>query len=296
MKKEINKIKPIVTSRVLFISALDKIYLVILGLLLVFLTFTNFAGRVSSPYYNFWSRVGIEIIILIALFLLYLFLNWFYKCSVKTVLCLTEKQVYREKYIPFKRTETSIPLNKITKVSTHTAFWIFRVIIIHQYNHLPIFFFTWNHQEFKDELNKLLIKEEKVENVYATKNILSKKGWKVVMWIGVGLAGIITLIGVIKLFNTIFTKPIDLIGTYSYGEDKIELKSDNTCNIDDIIYDDVTKCNWRFNEETGSLVIDYEYEDYSYYFGTDIEEDTLYFNYNYDIDALVSGYKTYTRQ
>ena len=296
MENETKKIKPIVTSRLLFISALDKIYLVILGLLLVVLTFANFSGRVSSPYYNFWGRVGIEIIILIALFLLYLFLNWFYKCAVKTVLCLTENQVYKEKYIPFKRTETSIPLNRITKVSTHTAFWIFRVIIIHQYNHLPMFFFTWNHQEFKDELNKLLMKEEKVENIYATKNILSKKGWKVVMWIGVGLAGIITLIGIVKLFNTILKKPIDVTGSYTYYNDTIVINADNTCDIDDIVYDDVTKCNWRFNEETGSLVIDYEYQKYSYYSGYRTEEDTLYLQYDFEKDALVNGYKTYIRQ
>ena len=146
MENQTKKIKPIVTSRLLFISALDKIYLVILGLTLLSLTIINFSGRISSPYYNFWGRVGIEVIILIGLFILYLFLNWFYKCAVKTVLCLTEKQVYKEKYIPFKRTETSIPLNRITKVSTHTAFWIFRVIIIHQYHQFPMFFFPWNHQ------------------------------------------------------------------------------------------------------------------------------------------------------
>ena len=296
MENETKKIKPIVTSRLLFISALDKIYLVILGLTLLSLTIINFSGRISSPYYNFWGRVGIEVIILIALFILYLLLNWFYKCAVKTVLCLTENQVYKEKYIPFKRTEISIPLNRITKVSIHTAFWIFRVIIIHQYHQLPMFFFTWNHQQFKDELNKLLVKEEKVENIYETKNILSKKGWKVVMWIGVGLAGLIASIGIVRLFNVIFTKPIDITGTYSYYGDIIEIRDDNTCNIDDIIYDDVTKCTWRFNEETGSLVIDYEYEDYSYYFGYETEEDTLYLDYDYNNDALVYGYETYTRQ
>lgn len=296
MENQTNKIKPIVTSRLLFISALDKIYLAILGLNLIFLTFINFSGRISSPYYNFWGRVGIEVIILIALFILYLLLNWFYKCAVKTVLCLTENQVYKEKYIPFKRTETSIPLNRITKVSTHTAFWIFRVIIIHQYNHLPMFFFTWNHQQFKDELNKLLVKEEKVENIYQTKNILSKKGWKIVMWMGVGLAGLIAFIGIVRLFNVIFTKPIDVTGTYTYYNDTIAINPDNTCNIDDIIYDDVTKCTWRFNEETGSLVIDYEYEDYSYYYGYETEEDTLYLDYDFDRDALVYEYDTYTRQ
>ena len=103
---------------------LKKIYLVILGLLLVGLTFTNFAGRISSPYYNFWGRVGIEIIILIALFLLYLFLNWFYKCAVKTVLCLTENQVYKEENLKISYAQALLeklanaPLSAVERMET----------------------------------------------------------------------------------------------------------------------------------------------------------------------------------
>ena len=296
MEKETKKIKPLITSRVLFISALDKIYLIILGLTLLSLTIINFSGDISSRYYGFWPRVGREIVILIIIFILYLILNWFYKCAVKTVLCLTEKQVYKEKYIPFKRTETSIPLNKITKVSTHTAFWIFRCIIIHQYHQLPMIFFTWNHQEFKDKLNELITAEkEKVENVYEDKNIIPKDKWKVLMWIGIVLVGIITLIGIVKLFNVIFTKPIDVTGTYTYISDSIIIKEDGTCNIDDIIYDDVNECTWRFNEETLSIIVDYEYEDYSYYYGYTTEEDTLYLRYDPDMDTIIYEYDTYTK-
>ena len=95
------------------------------------------------------------------MFLYYLLLNWFYKCAAKTMLCLTKNEVYKEIYIPFKRTESSIPLNKITKVTTHEVFWIFRTIVIHQYGKLPVIFFTWNNQEFKELLNKILQKEVK---------------------------------------------------------------------------------------------------------------------------------------
>ena len=297
MEKETSKkIKPLVTSRVLFISALDKIYLIILGLNLILLTLNNFAGNLSSPYYNFWARVGIEIIILIVIFIWYLILNWFYRCAVKTVLCLTENQVYKETYIPFKRTEVTIPLNKITKVSTHTMFWIFRVIIIHQYHQLPMIFFTWNHQEFKDKLNELLIKEnEKVENKYENKNLIGKNNYKFFIYAGLVFAVIITLIGVVRLFNFIFNRDIDVSGRYTNYSDAIVLNRDGTCNIDDIIYDDVTECNWEFDEEYLSVTIDYEYEDYSYYYGYETEEDSLYLKYDPDKDGLIYNNNTYTR-
>ena len=105
MEKETKKIRPIVTSRVLFISVLDKIYLIALGLSLLSLTIVNFMGPVASPLYGFWIRVGRELLILLGLFVTYLICNWFYKCAVKTVLCLTEKQVHQEVYIPFYKWE-----------------------------------------------------------------------------------------------------------------------------------------------------------------------------------------------
>lgn len=296
MSKETKKIKPLVTSRVLFISALDKIYLIVLGLALLSLTINNFAGSISSPYYGFWNRVMREVVILIIIFIWYLILNWFYKCAVKTVLCLTENQVYKETYIPFKRTETSIPLNKITKVSTHTAFWIFRCVIIHQYHQLPMIFFTWNHQEFKDKFNELVISEEKVENVYEDKNIIPKDKYKVLMYVGIVLAGIIALIGVVKLFNFIFNNRVDVAGMYTYYSDSIILRKDGTCNIDDIIYDEVNECSWRFNENSNTVVIDYEYEDYSYRYGYTTEEDTLYLEYDPEDDTLEYEDDDYIRQ
>ena len=144
-EKESKKQKALVTSRVLFISVLDKIYLVLLGLIFLGGTISIFKGNISSLSYSFWGKVGKELIFLVILFLIYLLMNWFYKCAVKTMLCLTENEVYKEAYVPFKRAETSIPLNKITSVSTINFFWIFRSIIIHQYHQFPLVFMTWNN-------------------------------------------------------------------------------------------------------------------------------------------------------
>lgn len=296
MEKEVKKIKPLVTSRVLFISALDKIYLIILGLTLLILTIGNFAGEISSPYYGFWARVGREIVIIIVIIIQYFIYNWFYKCAVKTVLCLTENQVYKETYIPFKRTETSIPLDKITKVSTHTAFWIFRVIIIHQYHQIPMIFFTWNHQEFKDKLNSLISKEkEPVENIYQNKNIINKDKYKVLMYIGIGLAGIIALIGMVKLFNSIFNKQIDITGRYYNSDNVLTINRDGTCDMDGVVSNRVTDCNWSFNEETNSITIDYSYQEYSYYWGYTTSYDTLNLTYNVENNTIIHGNNTYTK-
>ena len=57
-KVEVKKQKALVTSRILFISVLDKIYLVILGLWFVGGTFAIFNGKISSLNYGFWVRVG----------------------------------------------------------------------------------------------------------------------------------------------------------------------------------------------------------------------------------------------
>ena len=48
---EAKKMKALVTSRVLFISALDKIYLIILFLTFISLTWMNFEGDITS--YNY---------------------------------------------------------------------------------------------------------------------------------------------------------------------------------------------------------------------------------------------------
>jgi len=106
------KMKALVTSRLLFISVLDKIYLVILLVTFGIYTWINFSGDLSDLNYGFWSRVGYEIVIIFIFFIFYFLLNWFYKCAAKTMICLTKNEVYKEEYVPFKRSEISIPLNK----------------------------------------------------------------------------------------------------------------------------------------------------------------------------------------
>lgn len=134
MKKE----KALVTSRVLFVSILDKIYLLSLAIIFVSMTYSNLSTYYGS--YPFWEKMSNQLFIFIFLVILYFIFNWFYKCAIKTMLCVTKKEVYGEIYFPFIKIEKNIPLNKITKVSTYNYFWIFRVLVIYQYNKLPLIF------------------------------------------------------------------------------------------------------------------------------------------------------------
>ena len=263
--KEVKYEKAIVTSRVLFVSVLDKIYLGILGLWFIIGTISNFSGDIASLNYGFFRRLKDEIIFLIILVIVYLFLNWLYKCVAKTMLCLTKDEVYREHYIPFKRTEDTIPLNKITKVSTVNFLWIFRSIIIHQYHAFPLIFFTWNNREFKDELTELLTKRtDKVENEYKNRNIITKEMYKIVFYIGIFVLGIITLLGIIRLFAFMFSNERNIAGTYSYEDKEIVLNKNGTCDISKLV-DNTFDCTWTYDSEDKELELDYKYKYGSFY-------------------------------
>ncbi len=264
-ENEERKVRPVITSRLLFISVLDKIYLVILFLILVASTYANFSGDMSSLEYGFWAKVFGELGVLIGIIITYFIFNWFYKCAVKTVLCLTETQVYKEEYWPLIRHETSIPLNKITRVKTIKIFWIFRSIWIFQYGKLPVIFFTWTNQEFKDELTKR-ISEDKlpVENKYEEKNILSLQS-KLLKYAAIALAAVIALLGVVRFFNYIFSTERSIPGTYKNGETKIVLESDKTCSLTGIVSDDVTGCSWKYYKEEDRVLLTYEYTSGTYY-------------------------------
>ncbi len=269
IKEEVKEIterkqKPLVTSRILFISVLDKIYLVILGLIFLFGTYNIFAGSIASLNYGFFGRIGREILFIFLMVLLYLLFNWIYKCAVKTILCLTKNQVYKESYFPFKRSEETIPLNKITKVSTINLFWIFRAIIIHQYHHLPLIFWTWNNQEFKDKLSELITTEkEKVLNAYEDKNILDKSMYKCVEYVLGALIVIIFLIGIIKFGFFLFGSERRMAGTYNYNNNSVTLKSDGTCELKGIS-NNVEDCEWSYTSKTGMVNINYKYSGYYY--------------------------------
>lgn len=289
-KKVVEKIKPIVTSRILFISVLDKILLVVLVLSFILSTYSNFHGSISSMSYGYFGRIVREIGIMIVYAIMYFFYNWLYKCAAKTMLCLTKNEVYREHYVPFKRTETTIPLNKITSVSTVNVLWIFRSLIICQYGRLPLVFFTWNNQEFKDELNKLITTDkDPVENEFEDKNIISKDMLKYFAYAGIALVAIILFIGVIKFFSFAFGTQRKVPGTYENNSKQIVLNKDGTCNIDDLA-SNVTKCNWELNEDKVNVRYTYIYKSYySYYtneyensFEMDYTKNTLTYNgYNY---------------
>jgi len=293
-EKKVKERDTLVTCRVLFVSILDKIYLWCLILSFVLLTANNFAGDIANLHYGFWAKVGNEVLIIIGTGIAYLILNWFYKCAVKTMLCLTEKEVYKEAYVPFKRSETTIPLNKITGVSTINVFWIFRSIIIHQYGKLPMIFFTWNNQEFKDKLDELVVKEDKkIRNEFEDKNIITEDKLKFLKYFAITLAGIICFIGILRFVLFIFGTERRIVGTYEYSDnyntDQIVLVDDGTCDVDDIISSSVTECEWVYNNDTKKVEITYES---GYYYKYD---DTIELEYNFKEKTLQSSSRTYTK-
>ena len=258
-KKGRKEIKPLVTCRILFISALDKIFFVIIALSFASATYYNFAGNFSSLGYGYWARVFSELGILIGTAIYYLLMNWIYKCAAKTMLCITEKEIYIEKYIPFKRTEKSIPLEKITSVTTINLFWIFRTLIIFQYHQIPTIFFTWNNQLLKDKFDELVNKRtEDVENEFDDKNILTflKPGFLKKFFIGLGC--LIVLLGVIRFFGFIFSPAKRVPGTYKNGESSIVLNKDGTCDITPI--KETTSCSWVLSDDETTVYVSYEYE------------------------------------
>lgn len=305
--KENNKEKKVlVTSRILFISILDKVFLILLICLLVGFTLVNFSGDLSSISYGFFKKFGREIIDVIGLVILYFILNWFYKCFAKTMLCLTEDEVYKETYLPLVRTETTIPLNKITKVTSINVLWIFRVLIIYQYTKLPLVFFTWNNQEFKDKTEELLTKDnKKVENAYKSQNIINKEKYKYVKYAAIILGAVIGLIGIIRFFSYTFSEERKLVGVYRNEEDNIILFKGGSCNIDDIIEDSVDSCSWKYIKKSKKVKIDYtytyKYEKYSFYglypeYEYSTLDDTIKLKYNKKNNTLKYGKTTYKKK
>lgn len=292
-QKEEKKPEVLVTSRVLFISALDKIYLVILGLIFLGFTINIFSGNITELNYNFWSRIGNEITLIFIMLILYLIFNWFYKCAVKTILCLTKNEVYKEEYIPFKRTETSIPISKISKVSTVNVFWIFRSIIIHQYHHFPLIFMTWNNQEFKDELSKLITSEkENPENIYENRNIITNSMYKYLAYAGIGLVGIIVLLGIIRFFAYMFNDERSLVGTYKNENESITLLGSGNCELDGIV-DDLKSCTWSYDSDDKKVNVYYSY-DYTYYYYSSSKSDSM--ELDYSKNTLKVNGKEYTKK
>ena len=282
----------LVTCRILFISILDKIYIIILLLTLLISTYTNFNGDMSSLSYGFWGRVGREIVTLIGIVIAYFIYNWFYKCFAKTMLCVTEKEIYKETYLPFIRHETTIPLNKVTSVSSYKFLWIFRSVIIFQYLKLPMVFFTWNNQEFKDKVEELLTNDKtKVKNQFESKNIINKEQYKFVAICGGALVAIIVLLGIIRFFGYTFSDERHLPGVYKYKDNSIELVKDGTCELKLSGVSNVKSCEWKYDSDHKRVDIDYKYEYKGYYsFYTSEYESSI--EADYDNKTLTyDGYK-----
>ena len=281
------KQKAIVTSRVLFISVLDKLYLIGFIVAFAIATFAVFVGDLTSSYYGFWNRVGVYLLVLILFALAYLFFNWLYRCVAKTMLCLTKNEVYKEEYVPFKRGEISIPLEKITRVSTLDVFWIFRLLIIHQYHQLPLFFWTWNNHEFKDALNELITGDrEKIENEFEDKNIIPKGLVKYIKWFFLGLFVLVTIIGISRGIAYLFSPARSVPGTYKYEDKQVMLYNDGTCSMSNVVSKNVTSCEWVFNNDLNHVYVTYEYRYDSGWYGSYDRSDEMRFSYDHKNKTL----------
>lgn len=274
-----NEIKTLVECRVLFITLLDKIFILILILTLIITTINNFYGDFSSIGYGFWERVLRELFFIGIMYIVYLFLNWIYKCLLKTMLCVTNEEIYKEIYLPFYKSEKSIPLNKVTSISTHNYFFIFRCVAIHQYNKFPMIFFTWDNKIFKNKVNELLTSRKKdIENIYEDRNIITKDKYKYTFYFSIIIIAIIIIFGIIRLICYIAGEERKIIGSYINEKNKIVLKKDGKCNIDDIIKK-VTDCDWTYNKNDKEIIINYEYKS-TYFYGKYNDSMKLKYNSN----------------
>lgn len=273
-----------VTCRVLFISVLDKLMLLVLAILFIGLTCDNFAGNIASLGYGFWYRVLEEFGIIIGIVIAYFFYNWIYRCAAKTMMCVTDGQIYYEKYVPFYRWEGTIPLDKVTNIISFKFFWIFRAVIIFQYMHLPKVFWTWNAQEFKDKVEELMTKSKtKVKNQYESRNIINKPQYKYLILAGVILFVVIFFLGIVRFFAFVFTNERNVYGVYQNGSEVFTLKKDGTCTIDLNNVKSV-KCNWEYNPETTQVTFKYSYE--SRFYGSS-SESQAYMYATYDKNTLI---------
>lgn len=301
-KNERNKnVKPLVTSRVLFISVLDKLYFI--GLVLSFILVLW--GWMQNNLYWFEYGKGFFVVlgewflefigILICFVIAYFILNWLYRCLAKTMLCLTENEIYGEVYAPFYRGEFSVPVNRVTKIDSVKILWIFRFVFIHRYHQLPIVFPTWNAQEFKNKLTELLVKRDsKVENEFESKNIFPEwlKKRLIIVLLALGaIVGLIFVIYVVTYLNNPYKK---IAGTYINQTEKIILKDDQTCGLENVIGYEVTKCKWVANDKYGDSIkidVDLTYKYYSNWSNKYYTSDKS-IDFYFDIDEQVITYDT----
>ena len=257
--------KSVFTCRLLFSSVMDKVFLLLLFMFFLALTFVNFRGNIFSATYGFWIRFLRELGILVIIFISSLFCNWLYKCMIQTMLCVTSKSIYAEFFLPLWRKEVSIPLKHVTSVSAISFFWIFRVIIIHRYSQFPLVFFTWNHQLFKEKVDELLGNDIIDYNGASHKTIFRKKYLSIFKWIMIVFIFSIIVLGIIHFFGYVFSTEKQISGIYIKGNQKIELKVNGSCYLRLLNIMDLKKCSWKYDEDQHTIRIRYSFRKKNYY-------------------------------
>lgn len=248
-----SKKNPDITCRVLFVSVLDKILLLLLFIMFVISTLNNFSGNISSLGYNFWFKFIHEILIIVIYALIYFLFNWVYRCATKTVLCVTNEQIYKESYFLFRKSETTIPINRVSSVSTLNLFWIFRSVIVFSYNKLPLIYFTWNNQQFKDRVEELLTGEKrKIRNKYDNRNLITPKQYSNMKYLLIVFVVIIAILGLVRMIFFFTSEERKMVGEYKYGDYYIELKNNGKCSMN-LTFDDVKDCNWSYDKEKNNI-------------------------------------------
>ena len=252
------------TYHLLFSSIMDKVFLILLLILFSFVTYLNFKGDLLSSTYGFWIRFLKEIGILFGLLVTYIIFNWLYNCINKTSLSVSHNGVYIDFYFPFFKKELYIPLEHITAVSTIDFIWIFRGVVIKQYGHLPMIFFTWDNAKCRDRLIDLM-GNRGAGNFVPTKSLLQESHLPVLQWISIIFLFIIFVLGMIHFFGYIFSFEKKLSGTYLKGNEKIILNVNGTCDLKFNHIKNLKKCNWILNREEKTIEIKYEYMKNNYY-------------------------------
>lgn len=278
-----NDRKSVFTCRLLFSSVMDKVFLVLLVIGFLFVTFLNFNGNIFGATYGFWIRFLRELGILLMWFVASLICNWFYKCIIQTMLCVTSNSIYLETYFPFWKRETSIPLKHVTSVSAVSFLWIFRAVIIHQYYHLPIVFFTWNHQLFKEKVDELLKNDLIDYNGASHKTIFRKKYFPIFKWMMIVLFFSMIVLGVVHFFGYISSTEKQISGTYIKGNQKIVLKVNGSCYLRLLNIKDLKKCAWKYDEDKHIISIQYDFRKKNYYGELYDTHDTIHVGYKENV-------------
>lgn len=276
-------VEPIITARVLFVSLLDKLFLIGFSIALIVNVLMCFDGDFSSLNYHYWSRIPDVFGVVILYGVIGVVLNFFYKCIAKTMLCLTEKQVYQELYFPFVDFKSTIPLEKITKVSTYNVLWIFRCIIIFQYMQLPLVFFTWNNKEFKKELiARLNIESTQVKNEWENKNIITSTQIKILALVS---AAIVVLTGIFALIGNLTAEERKVIGYFADEEHSVTIEKDGDCSVVNLGESNGKNYEWTYNKNTDILEIRYETTERrysSYYYSSSYYDETHWLSFKFD--------------